>query len=505
MSKKLIMVMGVQRSGTTVLFHSLAKDQTLTLHNESWDDAVYYCHRLRPLAEIAPVLEAARGAVLLKPLSETGSRSLDEIAAEYRDYNLRFVWIYRDPVNVLYSMHRKGWIPGSQIDHTSHISEWVRRNQLAVQFQQRHPDQIALARYEDCYADPMVFRQMAAWLGVKGQSLFRQDRAQGRRYLSRAVQQEIDRATAPILDALDIARTFRARPLYRAKLNATKFIARFPDKLRRVRNGGRTGATPGWDATVLAAQPVLPSQVDGLQYWLDAGEKSGVDLHESGPHHLKAHGDPPCPLHIPFLNGKHALFFPREKAATRREGTPGILHFGTEEAWSFLFHGRPFSLVAFFRPRVPTIAPNDQERAVLLRIGSPHRPPALILEWDGQMQAAKVILLSGETGHPSIVATASGTHPHKEWRVVFFQKDEGNETRLSISVNGFAASSVVMASSPGRGSAPGADCTLQLGGDEAQRDALFFGAIAELIFFDRSLATAEQRGIARYLKDKYCL
>jgi hypothetical protein len=63
--KRLIMVMGVQRSGTTVLFDSLARDETLTSFGESVDSAVYYKYRLRPLAEIAPIFNAAVGAVLL--------------------------------------------------------------------------------------------------------------------------------------------------------------------------------------------------------------------------------------------------------------------------------------------------------------------------------------------------------------------------------------------------------------------------------------------------------
>jgi hypothetical protein len=196
------------------------------------------------------------------------------------------------------------------------------------------------------------------------------------------------------------------------------------------------------------------------------------------------------------------FFRVRRQRAASDAGNP---HYGAEEAWASLVHGGPFSLLALFKPVIPTIAPNDQQRAVLLRIGSPHRSPAFILEWDRRMEAVRAILLSEEATHQSAVITASGTHPHREWRLVFFQKDEADVARLAISVNGFAASSVVAVSLPSRGCASGADCTLQLGGDEAQRDALFFGAIAELIVFDRALAPAEQRGVTRYLKDKYLL
>ena len=68
--KQLIMVMGAQRSGTTALFRSLAQDRALTSFNESAEDALYYLYRLRPVRETAPILNAAPGAVLLKPITE---------------------------------------------------------------------------------------------------------------------------------------------------------------------------------------------------------------------------------------------------------------------------------------------------------------------------------------------------------------------------------------------------------------------------------------------------
>lgn len=493
------MVMGVQRSGTTVLFHSMAHDQSLTPHNESVDSAVYYRYRLRPLAEIGRVLDAARGAVLLKPLSETFDRSLEELAAEYKDYHLRIVWIYRDPVNVLYSMHRHGWISRSHVDHPSHISEWVRRNHLALQFQQRHPAQIALVRYEDCHADPMVFRQVAAWLGLEGQSLFRQDSAQGRLRLPLAVQRNIDAAAGPTLNDLDVARTFRARPLHRAKLNTTKFMARFSNKLRRVAGRARPKPTLEWDPAVCLARPAPPDQVEGLRFLLDV-RKLNSDLRESGPFRLKARGDPSCPLYVQSLNGKHALFFPKVKATARREGTPGILHFGAREAWSFFLEGGAISVFALFKP----IVPNDQHRTVILRIGPLHGPPAFILEWDRQLKAPKAIFFGPQTAHGSVVAAAPQTHPHREWRLVHFQKEGTCGAQLSLAVNGFAGQSITSTASPGGAPLRGPDCTLHLGGDEAQRDALFFGAIAELIVFDRALETTECRGVVRFLKDKYC-
>src|SRR5947208_7172302 len=78
-SHELIMVMGVQRSGTNVLFDSLATDRTLSAFPEDIDSAFYCNFLLRPLSELAPVIERARGRILLKPISETGKRSLAEV------------------------------------------------------------------------------------------------------------------------------------------------------------------------------------------------------------------------------------------------------------------------------------------------------------------------------------------------------------------------------------------------------------------------------------------
>jgi hypothetical protein len=132
--------------------------------------------------------------------------------------------------------------------------------------------------------------------------------------------------------------------------------------------------------------------------------------------------------------------------------------------------------------------------------------PAIILEWDRQLGVSKGILLGQESAHRhNVVATAPDAHPHARWRVICFQKDRSAGTQLSISANGFAGPSFTAIMSPDCATVPCLDCTLQVGGDEAQRDALFLGAIAELMIFDRALATDGPLGITRYLKEKYLL
>ncbi len=85
-SHELIMVMGAQRSGTNVLFSSLATDRTLSAFPEDIDSAFYCNFLLRPLSELAALIERAPGRILLKPINETGRRSLAELAEEYRSY-----------------------------------------------------------------------------------------------------------------------------------------------------------------------------------------------------------------------------------------------------------------------------------------------------------------------------------------------------------------------------------------------------------------------------------
>src|SRR5438093_1420001 len=164
MARKLVMVMGAQRSGTNALFCSLANDKQVIPFNESIDNAIYCNYLLRPLGEIAGVLGAATGTVLLKPISETKYRTIDDVIREYHGYALQIVWIYRDPVNVFYSMHREGWIPFNEIGSEHTVEHWNKRNRLAYESCRRYSDLTAIVRYEDLLVDRRVFRQLCNWL-----------------------------------------------------------------------------------------------------------------------------------------------------------------------------------------------------------------------------------------------------------------------------------------------------------------------------------------------------
>ncbi len=512
MARKLIMVMGVQRSGTKVLFNSLANDRSLTSFNESVDDAIYDRYRLRPLPQIAHVLNAAPGTVLLKPISETPDRALEEIAAEYAAYDLRVVWIYRDPVNVLYSMQRKGWLPPTQIDATVHVLDWERRNRLALRFHAQNPARIAIVRYEDCCIDPRVFRDFSAWLGVTGASLFRTDSDVGRKNVAREAQEKIHAAVGLTLLALDDARTFKSRPLSRWKQSFRETFS----ETRRKRVRGRTShprheySSPR-NAALSSAPLRFPSEVEGLQFWLDvSANKPGADgrianFRESGPHRMMAGSDEHRPFHM-FVNGKAALFFPAEKMALRQPTGSGILRFGAGEDWSFMFDGGPVSIFAVFKPHFPRSAPKRPQRAVVFRVGSRQTPaPSFFLEWNERWTASKGMFVSAQSTTEIVAATPLGGHSRQQWRVNYLQHRGASEDSSPI-LSQFAENArLALLPKPPEGPTAGTDCDLQLGGNHGEGDSLFFGAIADLIIFRRALAPNEQLGITRYLKEKHRL
>lgn len=207
--QKLVMVMGVQRSGTNALFFSLASDPTLISYNEAASDALYADFFLRPEPEIRPLLQSARSGVLLKPNSETRRRSLGDVFQEYAKYDLHIVWVYRNPVNIFYSHYTMGWIQYQDISHAYHLNEWNLRNQQILDALPMHAARLTIVRYEDAVADSNILSALFRRVGVNGQNRMRGDTNGGRKRLPRAVQTHIARETQTVHKALDRARTFK--------------------------------------------------------------------------------------------------------------------------------------------------------------------------------------------------------------------------------------------------------------------------------------------------------
>lgn len=204
----LVLIMGVQRSGTNALFKSLSSDASVLGVNESPDSAFFVELLLRPEPQLRPHLLAHDGVVVLKPISETNHRGVDALLDELSAYDPRVAWIYRDPVNCFHS-HIERWT-GFRDRPDAFAQHWTRRNALALAALSSRRDRMAIVRYEDLVTDPQVFTGLATWLGVTGAYLFRADHGRGRATQPAPVQQIIDAGTAQARQALDRARTFRA-------------------------------------------------------------------------------------------------------------------------------------------------------------------------------------------------------------------------------------------------------------------------------------------------------
>lgn len=204
---RLVMIMGVQRSGTNALFKCLGSGRGVRAYNE--DDPILFSDcNLRPEPEIRASLAQA-SHVLLKPINETKLRSVAAVLEEFEGYDTRVAWIYRDPVNC-YQSHVLRW-EGFRDRPDAFAKAWCERNRSALDALDLHGERIAIVRYEDLVHDPRVLSSLASYLDVPGAWLFRADSQAGRRELSPPLQQRLDEGTGPVLAQLDQARRFSAR------------------------------------------------------------------------------------------------------------------------------------------------------------------------------------------------------------------------------------------------------------------------------------------------------
>jgi hypothetical protein len=284
-------------------------------------------------------------------------RSLAQMADELRKYPVRFIWIYRDPVNVLYSMQQQKWIAPHDIDKPDHLFAWQRRNQYALEFHRQKPEQISIVRYEDLCVDPAVFAELSQWLGLNCQSLFQRDSGRGRKRVPYSAQRAIDARTARTLGSLNSARRFKAAWRYRFKST----VSRVRD--RAVAGGASLGVVSSarrGQIAPMSAPALCPSALDGLCFWLDAAAICHCNgaiskpLPEMGPQRMLADQVENGPYCLLSLNLRGVLYYPLTKLADRRSQEPGTLSFGTGDHWNFFFNQSGFTVFALFRPNPPS-------------------------------------------------------------------------------------------------------------------------------------------------------
>lgn len=207
---KIIMVMGVQRSGTNVLRESFGKDPEISDFNESADSELFQDWKLRPEKEIRPILQRLGGPILTKPISETKFRSINDVMKEFCDYDVWISWIYRDPINVYYSQIIK-WEMVKNRGIESFIDDWNKRNRSILTALPSYSSKIAIVQYENLISHPEIFNGMCRFFGIQGEHLFRKDSSGGQKNLSGETKAKIARGTADILSELN-SRSFVVKP-----------------------------------------------------------------------------------------------------------------------------------------------------------------------------------------------------------------------------------------------------------------------------------------------------
>lgn len=209
MSRALIFLMGVQRSGTNALFRSLRCGVTMAF-NEKLDSPVFDRMMLRPESEVMNHIGGVGGPVLFKPISESKQRNVVDVFREYARQDLRVVWLYRDPVNC-FASHIERWTE-YRGRHQEFSLSWCQRNQMVLDAIKHFGERIAVVRYRDLIVDPSVVKKLGEFLGVRTRYRFRSDSDRGRKVLDTQVVKELQGYTSKTMLELDESRTFKGVP-----------------------------------------------------------------------------------------------------------------------------------------------------------------------------------------------------------------------------------------------------------------------------------------------------
>ncbi len=190
--QKVIMILGVQRSGTTALFETLSTASDLTCWHEAENSPIYLDWYLRPEPEIREHLVNSKYPVLLKPVRESELRSPLDILSEYHQYNLHMLWLYRDPVNVIYSYHQIGWIDGSEQAIRTMAEQWRDRNEHVIKETEVCGNHLTVLGYEELISSPTLVHTLSRELGISVISELRPDSMAGRLHMPPEHQRVVD-------------------------------------------------------------------------------------------------------------------------------------------------------------------------------------------------------------------------------------------------------------------------------------------------------------------------
>ena len=211
---KLIMVMGMQRSGTTALLYALGQDPSVQIENEEPEGPLYNQYRLRPAHEMHPELMRIKRRVILKPVVEAEYREIDDVIQEFLAYDPLIAWIYRDPIDVWSSAKRTFHL--SPEDFSDWLNRWVKGNESALRsLSGRFRDRIRAVDFHDLIQHREVFNSLCEFLHLEPRNnlFWREDPKKGHRSLPEDLQDRIESETRSVIEKLHEHRIKPAREL----------------------------------------------------------------------------------------------------------------------------------------------------------------------------------------------------------------------------------------------------------------------------------------------------
>jgi len=154
--KKIVMIMGIQRSGGTTFLSSFLRDSSITALKQEQNSQVYRLTHLRPIDETLEYLMGLRGTVIMEPKSDSKFRAITDIFEEYSPFEVWMLWNYSDPVAVCirYLLRYPHKNTPDKIDRF--IGMWNTRNQRLLDALPRYGERIAIIKLEDVIQDPQT-------------------------------------------------------------------------------------------------------------------------------------------------------------------------------------------------------------------------------------------------------------------------------------------------------------------------------------------------------------
>lgn len=197
-NNRLIMVMGYQRSGTNALFNSFITEGVFA-YREIENNFIYNGWLLRPEKFVRWWFRSPSKPVIIKPITESYVRSIDDVIEEYKNYDLSVVYIFRDPVNVYYSnvLHD----PAEYQNNVTHfINLWNKRNRISLT--SKNSEKVMYVQYEQLIQSASLYEKLVLFLRINGQKKIDRDSNAGYKKLTPEIITKIQTETAEVFQML---------------------------------------------------------------------------------------------------------------------------------------------------------------------------------------------------------------------------------------------------------------------------------------------------------------